>query len=123
MKIRIFYIFSLVLIGVLIGFTVFKPMATGGEYSEVFREQLLQTEDGWIIQLDIVNRNDKDITYSIKFVTDGKPYTDRVLIRSGKMTTWIEHITPDELSDGVVTFAVYEEGEDTPFEKTTYYLK
>jgi len=41
-RLKITYIFSLVILAVLIGVTVFKPMAVGGEYSEVERAHLLE---------------------------------------------------------------------------------
>ena len=68
--VRVFYILSLVILAVLIAFTVFRPMASGDKYSEVQKEQLLETESKWIIQ-----------------------------------------------------FAIYREGEATPLEEVTYYLK
>jgi len=122
-KLRIFYIFSLVLLGVLVVFTVFRPMSTGGEYSEVSRESLLQTENGWILQFDIMNYEDKDTDYTINVSVDGKSSTLTVSIRDEEAFTYIKHINRDMLTDGVFSFTVYKEGEATPFEKATYYLK
>ena len=122
-KLRIFYVLSLVLLGVLIGFTVFKPMATGGEYSEVAREQLLQAEDEWIIQFDIMNYEGRDVSYDIEVSIDNKLYKHPVLILDGRKFTYIHHIRCDMVGDGDVGFAVYKEGEATPFEEATYHLE
>ena len=122
-KLRVFYIVSLVLLGVLIGFTVFKPMVTGGEYSEVQREQLLQAKDEWILQFDILNCEGRDANYTINTTVGDKPYVQSVTIRDGGMFTYIQHIRPDPVGVGELSFAVYKEGEDTPFEEGTYHLK
>ncbi len=58
-RLRAIYIAALVVLGVLLAFTVFKPMAMGEKYRQVQREQLLQTENEWIIQFDIINREGK----------------------------------------------------------------
>ena len=122
-RLRIVYILSLVILGVLIAFTVFRPMIGGGEYSEVQKEQLLQTENEWIIQFNIVNHEGRDRNYTITVVVNGKQYSEKVLIHDGRIFTYIHHIYPDRVSDGDVSFAIYKEGEATPFEKVTYHLK
>lgn len=122
-RLKIVYILSLVILGVLIAFTVFRPMIGGGEYSEVQKEQLLQTENEWIIQFNIVNHEGRDQNYTITVVVDGKPYSEKILIHDGRIFTYIHHIYPDRVSDGDVSFAIYKEGEATPFEEVTYYLK
>ena len=122
-KLRIIYIASLVILGVLVVFTVFRPMATGEEYSEVQGTQLLEREDQWIIEFDIINREGKDTSYTIKVVSDGKSYAESVLIRDGGIFTYIHHFYPDRLTRKEVSFAVYKEGESTPIEQATYFLK
>lgn len=122
-KLRTIYIVSLVILGVLVAFTVFRPMATGEEYSEVQRAQLLEREDQRIIEFDIINREGKDMSYTIKVVSDGKQYTESVLVRDGGMFTYIHHFYPERLTKKEVSFAVYREGESPPIEQATYYLK
>ena len=122
-KLRIFYILSLVLLAVLIGFTVFKPMAVGGEYSEVQREQLLETEDGWIIEFDITNHEGKETNYTINVSVDGEPSTLTVSVRDEAAFTYIKHIKANMLTEGKVDFTVYKEAETVPLEESTYYLK
>ena len=122
-KLRIIYIVSLVILGVLVAFTVFRPMATGEEYSEVQRAQLLQREDQWIIEFDILNREGKDTSYTIRVLADGKQYTESVLVRDGGAFTYIHHFYPERLTKREVSFAVYKEGESTPIEQATYFLK
>ena len=122
-RFRIIYIASLVILGVLIGFAVFQPMASGEEYSEVQRSQLLHVGDQWIIEFDIINREGKDMSYTIEIGTDGELHTEGVLIKNDGMFTYIHHFYPDHLTSSEVGFAVYLEGESTPLDEATYYLK
>ena len=121
-RFKIIYILSLVILGLLIAFTVFQPMAVGGEYSKVQREHLLQVGDQWIIKFNIINHEGKDVSYIIKVLVDGKLYNQPVLIKDGGVFTAIHHIYPDRLTEGDISFAIYKEGEATPFEEVTYYL-
>ena len=107
----------------LIGFTVFKPMATGGGYSEVAREQLLQAEDQWIVQFDIVNHEGEDKNYTINVLINSELSSKVFLVRDGHVFTYIHHIYHDRIIEPVVSFAIYEEGVDTPFETVTYHLE
>jgi len=122
-RLKIVYILSLVILGVLIALAVFRPMAVGEEYSTVQRAQLLEREDEWIIEFDIINHEGKDVSYIIKVLVDGKLYNQPVLIKDGGVFTAIHHIYPDRLTNNEVKFAVYKEGEATPIEEATYYLQ
>lgn len=122
-KLRIVYILSLVILGVLLVFTVFRPMATGGKYSQVSRESVIQGETEWIIQFDIINREGEDTSYIINWSTGAQTYSERVSIKDGGTFTYMHHVYPETVKEGKVTLTIYKEGEDTPFEQGTYYLK
>lgn len=122
-KLRIFLVFSMVLLGVLVVFTVFRPMATGGEYSEVSRESFLETKDGWILQFNIMNHEGKETEYSIQITVAGKQYDDRFLIQDGRVYTYIHEIRRDRVGTGEVNVTIYKEGEAAPIGVSTYYLK
>lgn len=126
MKLRIFYTLSLVILGVLLASTVFHPLAAGGGYSEVQREGLIEAEDGWIIQFDLINCEGREQYYTIRVVVnDGKPYEEDVLLIHDRKFRFVRRIPSHELNgeQNKVAFAIYKEGEDTPFEQATYYLK
>ena len=55
LRTRIIYIASLVFLGVLLVFAVFRPMTTLEKFSTVSRESVIQGEDEWIIQFDLIN--------------------------------------------------------------------
>ncbi len=122
-KLRIIYVVALVILAVLIGFTVFQPMATGTKYSEVQKEQLLETESEWIIQFVIINHEGRDQNYTINVLADEKLYTESILIREGRRFSYIQNIRRDLITDGNVSLTIYKEGEATPLEQATYYLK
>lgn len=121
-KLRIVYVVSLVILAVLIAFTVFRPMVTGSRYSEVLKEQLLQTESEWIIQFDIINHEGRNQKYTIDIQVIDKSNTDSVLIRDGAKFSYIYHIRRDIITGGDC-FAIYREGEAIPFEQVTYHLE
>ena len=122
-KIRIAYIVALVVLGVLVGFTVFKPMVTDREYSEIQQAQLLETQDEWIIQFNIINHEGKDINYTINVLVNSQSYSEDILVLDGRVFAYIHHIRRDMMSESKVSFTIYKEGETTPFEKVTYYLE
>jgi len=122
-KLRIVYIVSLVILGVLTVFTVFRPMAQTEEFSTVQRESILETEEEWIVEFNILNHEGEDQRYIITVVIGDEQYSQKVLIEDGKSFTYIHHIYRDRVTDGCATFTIYKEGEETPFEQATYYLK
>lgn len=124
-KLRLVYIVSLVILGVLLAVMLWHPFSQAGEqrYSEVGRESVIQRDDQWIIQFDIVNREGKDQNYIINISANG--YSDRqvVLVRDGAIFTYIHHVYPETVKEtGKFNLSVYKEGESTPFEETTYYV-
>ncbi len=122
-RLRIVYILSLVILGVLIAFTVFQPMTVGGEYSEVQRAQLLEREDQWIIELHIFNHEAQDTNYTINVLVDEELSTESIRLRPGELFKYIHHISRDKRKEREVFVVVYKEGQDSPFEEATYYLK
>jgi len=121
-KLRIVYIASLVILGVLVALIVFRPMVSGEQFNTVCRESVIETEDEWIIEYDILNRTGKNTTYVINWSTGDKTYSQRVLVRDGRQITCIQHFHPQTVKEGKVHFTIYEEGEATPFEECTYYI-
>jgi hypothetical protein len=122
-RLRILYVVSLVILGVLLVFTVFKPFATGEEYSEIQREQLLQSQDEWIIQFDLLNREGREAKYDVNTLVAGKQYNEQFLIQDGAVCTYIHRIPREMAGTGEVSVNIYKEGSDTPFEQITYWLK
>lgn len=123
-KLRIIYVASLIILGVLVVFTVFRPMTSVEKFSEVARESIIQSEDEWIIQFDIINREGKDTNYIISWSTGGDIYSNKVVsIGSGRAFTNIHHVYPETVKGGKLHLTIYKEGESTPFEQATYYIR
>lgn len=123
-KLRIVYIASLVILGALLIFTVLKPIGFGGEFSELTRGSVIKDENHWIIQFNIINREDKETEYIINWSTGGEVYNHkRVTIKSGRTFTNIHHVYPETVTENAVRLSIWKEGETTPFEDITYHLK
>lgn len=122
-RLRIAYITSLAIVAVLIAFTVFRPMAVGGEYSEVQRAQLLEREDQWIIEFHIFSHETEDTGYDINVLVDGELCSESIQLRPGELFKYIHHVYRDKPEGKDVAVAIYKQGEAIPFEKMTYYLR
>ncbi|MBA7694544.1 hypothetical protein ES703_103155 [subsurface metagenome] len=77
LKLRIILIASLVILGVLLVFVLFRPTTSGEKFSMVSRESVIQEENEWIIQLDIINREGEDTNYIINWFTGGETYSEK----------------------------------------------
>ena len=123
-KLRIIFIASLIILGVLLVFTVFRPMASGEKLSALTRESVIQREDEWIIQFSLINREGLDTNYIIHWSTGGKTYSSKtVTIKNGRTFTNIHHVYPETVKEGELHLTIYKEGEATPFEECTYYIR
>jgi hypothetical protein len=120
---RVTYIASLVILGVLLVFTLLVPTTSEDKFSQVGRVQLRQIGDGWTVEFDIINREGKDTDYPITVSIDGKLYTETVSVIDGRTVTYTYHVSPHMLGGGDVSFTVYKEGEPEPIEQVTYYLR
>ena len=124
-RLRLVFAFSLViLVGVFIAIVYFMP--SGQSYTESKRAQIIQGENEWILQYDIINNEERDIKYTIQVTVEGVVYSDTTLVKQGGAYTYIYHIYPSQLKEGTegkVTFAVHKESEAKPIEQATYYIK
>lgn len=123
-RLSVFYILSLAVLGTLSVLVLFRPLATGGDYSTIQKEQLLKTKDGWIIQFDLVNREEKGVRYRLNFTVDASaPYEEYVLVPAGGIYTYTHHIGAERVNAGRVQMTIFRDRETTPLEKAAYYLK
>jgi len=121
-KLSIIFVASLVILGGLLVFTVFRPMAAGEKFSALTRESIIQTEDEWIIQVSIINREGLDTNYIIEWSTGNETYNETVSIKDGRMFTYIYHAYPEAVKEGKLHLTIHKEGETTPFEECTYHI-
>ncbi len=122
-KLKVVFVISVVILAVLIGSVLLSPITTATKYSEVQQEQLLKTDTEWIIEFKILNHEGEKRQYTITGLVDGKSSRQEVSIADGRKFTYIYHVYPDRLADKVVNFAIYKEGEPTPFEQITYHVE
>ncbi|MBA7682018.1 hypothetical protein ES703_90364 [subsurface metagenome] len=109
-----------ILAGVFISTIYFIP--SGQSYTESKRVQIIEGENEWILQCDIINDQGRDIKYTIFISIDDVVYTDSTVVKQGKTYTYIHHIYPQQLEVGEVTFALYEDGKAEPVEQVTYHI-
>ena len=122
-KLKIIFVISVVILAVLIGSVMLSPITTATRYSEVQQEQLLKTDTEWIVEFKILNHEGVQRKFIITALVDGKSREEEVVIPDGRKFTYIYHLYPERLSDKAVTFAIYKEGEQTPFEQITYHVE
>jgi len=120
-RLSLIFIVSLVILaGVFISTIYFIP--SGQSYTESKRVQIIEGENEWILQCDIINDQGRDIKYTIFISIDDVVYTDSTVVKQGKTYTYIHHIYPQQLEVGEVTFALYEDGKAEPVEQVTYHI-
>ena len=122
-RLKILFVISVVILAVLIGSVMLSPITTATRYSEVQQEQLLKTDTEWIVEFKILNHEGDKKKYTITQTADGKSDKTEVIIPDGRRFTYIYHIQPERLTNKVATFAIYKEGEPTPFEQITYHIE
>jgi len=122
-KLRIVFIVSLVILGVLMAFAVFRPMTSGEKFSAVSWESVIEKEDEWIIEFDIINREGEDTRYIINWTTGGKTYSQGVSIKDGHKFTSVQHWYPETVKEGKVHLTICKEGEANPFEECAYFIR
>jgi hypothetical protein len=122
-RLKVVFVISVVILGVLIGSVMLSPVTARVKYSEIQQEQLLKTDTEWIVEFKILNHEGDKKKYTITQLADGKSDKTEVTILEGRKFTYIYHVYPEQLADKVVTFAIYKEGEPTPFEQITYHIE
>ena len=120
-KLRLLFISSLVILaGVFITTISFIP--SGQDYSNSSKVRIIDGEDEWILQYDILNNEERDTAYSIQITIDSEIYKNSTVVKQGKSYSYIRHIYPQQLLRGEINFVVYKEGINEPIENVTYYI-
>ena len=120
-KLRLILVLSIVALAGVFIFTLYSIPSRQG-YPESRRAQIIHAGNEWILQYNIINNQETDTKYTICITIDDAVYTDSAVVRSGKTYTYIHHIYPQQLAEGKVTFALYEEGKAEPVEHATYHI-
>ena len=122
-KVKIFYVASLVTLGIMMAFMLLRPLSTEVEYSEVSRIEFIRSEDECILEIDILNHEGRDQNYVVNTLFDDKQYSERIMISDGKIHTYICYIYPDQMIDAKFICSICKESETSPIEVVTYYLR
>ena len=122
-RLKIAYIVSLAILGILVVMVISDPIRKTEPYSEVLREGMIQTEEAYIVEFEIQNSERKEQCYIISVSCGSYQYSQRIVIEDSKSFTYVHHLYRDRTTGNCATFTICREGETTPFEETTYYLK
>ena len=122
-KLQVFYVISLLILATLFVLAIFKPFASGSNYTQVSRQSLLQTQDEWIFQFDILNHEGHVVRYTINFLFGDQDFHENFIVRDGGKFTYIHHIKKEDAGSGSVDYKLYKENSSEPIEQGSYYLK
>ncbi|UCH43678.1 MAG: hypothetical protein JSW16_03850 [Dehalococcoidales bacterium] len=121
-RLRLVFISSvIILVAVSVATFFFIPPSQG--LTESKRVHIIEGEEEWILQCDLINRQEKAISYGIHVTVDDAIYRDSTVVLPGKTYTYIHHIYPQQLDKGEVIFTLYQDNSTQPVEQATYYLK
>ncbi len=118
----IFVLSFFVLAGILvyIGYSVVHRT----RLSDIEREQLSRLEDRWMLDFDVVNRDEVEHTYVIKVDTGDpgrQPLTVHVM--PGKRFIYTTNIIPSTVQADEVVLEVWRDEEPDPIHVSRYYVR
>ena len=122
-KLKIFYVASLVTLGIMTAFMFLTPLSTGAKYSEVARMEFIRGEDECVLELDILNHEGRDQNYVVNTLFGDKQRCERIMIPDGEIYTYTCNIYPDLMIDAKFVCSIYKEDETSPIEVVAYYLR
>jgi hypothetical protein len=118
-KLRLIFILSLVILaGVFLAILYFIPSIRS--YPEPYTIQVIDGDEEWILQCDIINNEASNIEYGIIVTVDNQTYQDSTVVRPGKAYTYIHHVYRNQLAEGKVTFALYRDGQKVPIKTASF---
>jgi hypothetical protein len=121
-KLKIFGLLMSGLLGVSVLITAANSCLSPRAETEVQREELLVTDQEWVLQFDITNRESEDKVYLIRIEFQDRLSEERILVSSGKTYKYTHHIARTPESTGNLEIEIFKQGENDPLETTTYYL-
>ncbi len=92
--------------------------------SDIERERLSKLEDRWMLDFDVVNRDEVERTYIIKVETgdpNRQPLT--VPVQPGKRFIYTTNILPQNVRGNEITLEVWRDSEPDPIQVSRFYLK
>jgi len=121
---RIVYIFSLFVLGVLIVYTFFRPLAASQEYSAIQKEHLIKTQDGWVMQFHLINQSNEAVMYILKVILNNDhSFEESVFIEAKKDFSYERTIRADMVQEKRIRIVVFKEEETSPLDEAVLYLK
>ncbi len=112
----------LVLLWAYIGY---KSMVHLPSYAQVHNQQLVKTSDEWIVKFDLINRAGAPQTFNIRINLNGEPReNDTIPVKDGGQFFYTYHVAQSRFPSGaVVTSTILRDGDPTPLDESTFYLR
>ncbi|MGD0153211.1 MAG: hypothetical protein ABSC17_05540 [Thermacetogeniaceae bacterium] len=121
-RLKLFYILSLVALVLLFVVSYFRPLAGDRATSAIQKTQLLRTSGYWILQLQLANNDNRDVSYRVQTTLGQNRYQESILIKKDGTYIYNQPLKISAAGAGKVLVNIYREPETTPMESMTYYL-
>ncbi len=121
-KLKLIFILSLILLAAVFIATIYL-IPSKLDFAESKNIQIIEGEKEWILEYDIFNNEERDITYEIQVMVNGNAFNDNTTVASGREYTYILNIPHKKITNGDVTFTVFEEGMQEPIEQAIFKLQ
>jgi hypothetical protein len=122
---NLFYIFSLAVLACLIILSVLHPFQGTRQTDTIQKMQLLRSNDAWIIQLQLVNRQPEDVSYHVQTMIGQHTYHGYVTIKKDGVYIYNQPVEIAPAFAGKtlqVLVNIYENEGTAPVESMTYFL-
>ncbi len=121
-KLKLLFIASLIMLGVAVSLTIFKPLAKGARYADVQQESLLKSDREWVLQFTLFNNGDSPETFQIQVDKDGQLFPCQVPVVGQEEFTYIRHFQRQPGQDHNLDATIYIQGDNQPVETLHYNL-
>ncbi len=120
-RLKLIFISSLVVLAAVFIATIYL-IPSVLDLAESKNIQIIDGQQQWILQYDIVNDQQDDTSYTIEVIIDGVVFTDSTVVEPGRTYTYIRRIDPGKVSRGEVSLTLSRGDMATPVEQVTYYI-
>ena len=120
-RLKLIFISSLVILAAVFIATIYL-IPSVLDLAESKNIQIIDGQQQWILQYDIVNDQQNETSYTIEIIIDGVVFTDSTVVEPGRTYTYIRRIDPGQVSMGEVSLTLYQGDMATPVEQVTYYI-
>lgn len=120
LRLKVIYISLLILLALVVVYSVSQPMSKGSQHSDIKQEQVIKSDDEYIVQFILANPESTPTEYRIETFIDGKRYVDQVTLTEGNTYVYVRRIQYKTVINREVNFVILKN--EAPIREVTYYL-